>query len=86
MATSNTAMAIFQFDAPTREMFETIVRPLIETHTGLKYVDGTSYYEPSTVKISLISKMIDEARMVIVDISTKNPNVFIELGEEFVRD
>lgn len=80
MAVSNTVMAVFQFDDPTRRLFETIVRPLIETHTGLKYVDGASYYEPSTIKIALISKMIEEARLIIVDISKKNPNVFMELG------
>lgn len=80
MTVSNTVMAIFQFDDPIRRLFETIVRPLIETHTGLKYVDGASYYEPFTVKMSLISKMIEESRLVIVDISKKNPNVFLELG------
>jgi hypothetical protein len=80
MAASNSVMAVFQFDNQTRQLFETIVRPLIETHTGLKYVDGASYYEPFTVKITLISKMIEEARLVIVDISKKNLNVFMELG------
>lgn len=80
MCISNTVMAIFQFDDPIRLLFETIVRPLIETHTGLKYLDGASYYEPFAVKMNLISKMIEEARLVIVDISKKNPNVFMELG------
>jgi|GEM_PF-3178848 len=80
MTMSNTVMAIFQFDHPTRQLFETIVKPLIETHTGLKYVDAASYYEPFTVKMRLISKMIEEARLVLVDISKKNPNVFMELG------
>lgn len=80
MSNSNTFMCIFQFDDDTRRMFETIIKPLVETHTGLKYVDGASYYEPLTIKMNLISKMIEEARLVIVDISKKNPNVFIELG------
>lgn len=80
MARSNTVMAVFQFDRQTRQLFERIVRPLVETHTGLKYVDGASYYEPHTIKMNLISQMIEEARLVIVDISKKNPNVFIELG------
>lgn len=80
MSSSNTVMAIFQFDNKTRPRFELIVRPLVETHTGLKYVDGASYYEPLTIKMNLISKMIEEARLVIVDVSRKNPNVFIELG------
>jgi hypothetical protein len=80
MQSSNTIMGIFQFDRWTRQLFESIVRPLVETHTGLKYVDAASYYEPLTIKMDLISKMIMEARLVIVDISSKNPNVFIELG------
>lgn len=80
MSKVNTIMGIFQFDDKARQLFETIVRPLVETHTGLKYVDGASYYEPLTIKMSLISKMIEESRLVIVDISNKNPNVFIELG------
>ena len=80
MARSNTVMAVFQFDRQTRQLFETTVRPLVETHSGLKYVDGASYYEPHTIKMNLISQMIEEARLVIVDISKKNPNVFIELG------
>jgi hypothetical protein len=73
-------MGIFQFDDETRKLFETIVKPLVETHTGLTYVDGASYYEPLKIKMSLISKMIEDARLVIIDISQKNPNVFIELG------
>ena len=80
MSSSNTVMAIFQFDDETRRLFELIVRPLVETHTGLKYLDGASYYEPLTIKMNLISKMIEEARLIIVDVSHKNPNVFIELG------
>jgi len=80
MQTSNTIMGIFTFDADTRRLFESTVRPLVETHTGLTYVDGASYYEPRTIKMDLISKMIMEARVVIVDISTLSPNVFIELG------
>ena len=80
MTSSNTVMGILKFDEPTRRLFETIIRPIVETHTGLKYVDGATYYEPLTIKMDLISKMIEEARLVIVDISHKNPNVFIEMG------
>ena len=80
MPAANTVMAVFQFDETTRRRFERIVRPLVETHTGLKYVDGSSYYEPITIKMDLIAEMIREARLVIVDVSVKNPNVFMELG------
>jgi hypothetical protein len=80
MYTSNSMMAIFKFDDATRQVFEGTVRPLVETHTGLKYIDGASYYAPHAIKMDLISRMIEEARLVIVDLSAMNPNVFIELG------
>ena len=83
MQISNTCMGIFQFDK-RRELFERIIKPLVESHTGLKYVDATSYYEPTTIKMSFISRMIQDAHLVIISLSDKNPNVFIELGIAYV--
>lgn len=80
MPSGNTCMGIFQFDDEKMRIYHSIIKPLVESHTGLVYVDATSYYEPSAIKMSLISKMIEEARLVIVDLSEKNPNVFFELG------
>ena len=80
MAGANTCMGIFRFREEEKRIFNSIIKPLVESHTGLTYVDALSYYEPLTIKMDLISKMIEEARLVIVDVSEKNPNVFLELG------
>lgn len=84
MQVSSTCMGVFKFDKRNREIFERIIKPLVESHTGLKYIDAASYYEPTAIKMSLISRMIKEARLVIISLSEKNPNVFIELGIAYV--
>jgi len=80
MPNKNTCMGIFQFDADRKRIFDEIVKPLVNTHTGLVYEDARDYYEPSFIKMDLISKMIEESNLVIADLSEKNPNVFLELG------
>lgn len=80
MSSSNSCMGIYQFDDEKKRIFYSIIKPLIASHTGLTYVDASSYYEPSNIKMTLISKMIEEARLVVADLSEKNPNVFLELG------
>lgn len=80
MSSSNTCMGVYEFNDSNISMFNTVIRPIIETHAGLIYVDAMSQYEPHSIKMDLISRMIAEANLVIVDISKKNPNVFFELG------
>jgi hypothetical protein len=80
MTSSNNCMGIYQFDDEKKRIFNSIIKPLIGSHTGLTYVDASSYYEPSNIKMTMISKMIEEARLVVADLSEKNPNVFLELG------
>src|ERR1700686_1294297 len=77
-----TCMGILSFDRtlPYVKRFDSVVRPLVETHTGLVYVDARKFYEPQRPKIDLIFDMIKEASLVIVELSEKNPNVFLELG------
>ena len=85
MPGTNTCMGIYQFkDNPNKRIFNDIIYPLIETHTGLKCLDGLSHYEAVTIKMDLIGRLIEEAKLVIVDISYKNPNVFLELGMAYV--
>ena len=69
MGTTNTCMGVYQFDAESKRIFQNIVKPLVETHTGLTYVDGMSHYEPSTIKMDLISRLINEANLIIIDVS-----------------
>ncbi len=80
MPCSNTCMGIYPFNDEKEQIFDRIIKPLIGSHTGLTYIDARSHYEPSNIKMSLIHKMIEEARLVITDASEKNPNVFLELG------
>jgi hypothetical protein len=80
MSNTNTCMAVYQFDNRSIKLFHEIVRPLIETHTGLTYVDAMSYYESINIKMDLITRLISNATLIIIDISYKNPNVFAELG------
>ncbi|MEW6112930.1 MAG: hypothetical protein AB1664_12440 [Thermodesulfobacteriota bacterium] len=82
MSSRNTCFGIFKFDKDHFDLFEKVVFPLIETHTGLKGVCADDYYEPKLTKMNTIVRMIEEARLVVVEISQKsdNPNVFIELG------
>jgi hypothetical protein len=80
MPSANTCMGIFRFEEDKKRIFHSIIKPLVESHTGLKYEDATFYYEPSVVKMDLISKMIRDARLVIVELSEENANVFLELG------
>jgi hypothetical protein len=80
MSSTNTCMGIYEFNDQNKKMFASIIKPLIETHTGLTYVDAMSRYESLSIKMDLISRMIEEAKIVIIDLSLKNPNVFLELG------
>jgi len=75
MPSSNTVMAVFTFDDETTDRFKKVVQPLVETHTGLKYVDARSFYEPLTVKMSFISELIEESRLVIVDAAMRSLQV-----------
>ena len=80
MPSSNTCMGVYEFTASNIKMFNSVIRPIVETHAGLIYIDAMSEYESRTIKMDLISRMIAEANLVIVDISKNNPNVFFELG------
>ena len=78
MTPGTTCMGIFPFNDHYKSVFDSVVYPVIQSNTGLACEDARKYYEPSHVKMDLIAKMIREARLVVVDISEKNPNVFFE--------
>lgn len=80
MGGTNTCMGVYQFTESNIKLFVSVIKPLIETHTGLIYKDAMSQYESRSIKIDLISSMIAEAKLLIVDVSINNPNVFFELG------
>jgi hypothetical protein len=80
MARSHTCMGIFRFTSEYYDLFDSVVYELVRSQTGLSCHDARSYYEPTTAKMELIEKMIRESRLIIVEISEKNPNVFLEFG------
>lgn len=80
MTVTNTCMGIYQYTDEPKRIFTEIIYPLVETHTGLTCIDGLSHYESQSIKMDLINRLIEEARLVIVDISHKNVNVYLELG------
>lgn len=79
----NTCMGIFRFTDKYYDLFDSLIYPLIQTHTGLICHDARSYYEAQAVKMDLIARMIEESNLVIIDISENNPNVFLEFGIAF---
>lgn len=80
MVISNSCMGIYAFTEEIKSIFNSIVKPVVETHTGLIYIDALSYYESNNIKMDLINKMIEESTLLIVDISILNANVFFEFG------
>lgn len=80
MHRSSTCVGVYEFIESNIKMFNLVIKPIVETHAGLIYEDAMSQYESRTIKMDLILRMIDQANLLIVDISKKNPNVFFELG------
>ncbi len=76
----NNCMGIFKFESKYFELFDSVIYPLISTHIGLSCNDARSYYESKSIKMDLISRMIEESNLIVVEISENNPNVFLELG------
>lgn len=85
MPQTNTCFGVFPFSEPYSTRFDRIVRPIIETHTGLVYEDARHAYAPEILKIDWIRSKIDEAFLIVADISEMSkPNVFIELGMAYI--
>lgn len=71
---------MFRFAEPYDTRFKSVIGPLVESLTGLKYLDARAFYEPKVFKMDLIHRLIENARLIICDLSEKNPNVFLEYG------
>jgi len=77
----NQCMGVYQFPSKSEaNRFHDLIRPIVETHTGLNYVDALSYYEAERPKMDLIYRLIEESMLIIIDITLENANVFTELG------
>ena len=82
MQTHSTCMGILPFGKARAytNRFDLYIKPLVQTHVGLVYVDARKFYETQRPKIDVIFEMIKTANLVIAEISEPNPNVFLELG------
>lgn len=80
MPRQSSCMGIFNFTDQYYDLFDLVIYPLISTHTGLICHDARTYYEPKTIKMDLIARMIEESQLIIIEISENNPNVFMEFG------
>jgi hypothetical protein len=83
MRTDNRCFGIFSFSETLKNRFDQIIKPIVETHTGLSYWDARKLYEPQNIKMATITRMIEEARFTIIDVSELKANVFIEIGIAF---
>ncbi len=69
---------VMQFSTPYNELYEEVIRKVCEDY-NLRSIRADETYGPGII-IADIAKQILEARIVIADITPKNPNVYYEVG------
>ena len=74
----DTCFVISPFGEPFDTYFTHIVKPALE-ECGLYAVRGDSLYRPTTI-VDDIWQGIREAKLLIAELTDRNPNVFYELG------
>jgi len=72
------AFAIMQFSTPYNELFADVIKPVCD-QLGLQVSRADDAFGPGVI-IADIAKQILEAKIVIAEITPKNPNVFYEVG------
>lgn len=77
-STVNTCFVISPFGEPFDTYFVHIVKPALE-ECGLYAIRGDSLYRPTTI-VDDIWQGIREAKLLIAELTDRNPNVFYELG------
>ena len=73
-----TCFTIMPFGGWFDDYYESIYRPAIEA-SNLKAVRADDLYRPGTI-VNDIWSFTQEAKIIIADLTGKNPNVFYELG------
>lgn len=73
-----TSFVISPFGEPFDTYFTEIVKPALE-ECGLYAIRGDSLYRPTTI-VDDIWQGIQEAKLLIAELTDRNPNVFYELG------
>lgn len=77
------AFVVMQFSSPYNELYQEVVKPLCnEFGVEAKRADET--YGPGLI-IADVIRHIDEAKLVIAEISPANPNVYYEVGYAHAR-
>lgn len=74
----DTSFVISPFGEPFDTYFTHIVKPALED-CGLYAIRGDSLYRPTTI-VDDIWQGIREAKLLIAELTDRNPNVFYELG------
>ncbi|ENI8395365.1 hypothetical protein ABZZ53_000489 [Listeria monocytogenes] len=68
------------FTSERLEIFDEVLKPQIETEFGMQLIRSGNIFMPNLNIPESIWTYINQAKIVIVDLSDKNPNVFYELG------
>lgn len=74
----NTCFVVMPFDSLFQIQYERVIRPAVE-ELGLKCVRGDELYSKPQV-MSDIWRSIRTSRLIIAELTGKNPNVFYEIG------
>lgn len=76
--TLGTCLVLMPFKEPFDSYYLSIIKPAV-TAARLRPVRGDSLFRPSPI-MSDIWQMVQEAKVVVADLTEKNANVFYELG------
>jgi hypothetical protein len=71
MPGTNTWMGVYCFEDPIKRIFKVIVKPIIETHSGLTYVDALTHYEPILTKVDFISRLCKVGHCIYINEKSK---------------
>ncbi|WP_109479663.1 hypothetical protein [Paraburkholderia sp. C35] len=74
----DTSFVISPFGEPFDTYFSHIVKPALE-ECGLYAIRGDSLYRPTTI-VDDIWQGIQQAKLLVAELTDRNPNVFYELG------
>jgi hypothetical protein len=73
-----TAFVVMQFTEPFQKLFAEVIKPVAE-ECGIKAEKADDVYGPGLI-IADVARMLQEADVIIADISAPNENVFYEVG------
>jgi hypothetical protein len=77
------AFVVIKFTSPFNELYEEVVRPIC-TELGIQPLRADDTYGPGLI-IADVGRQIDEAKLVIAEISPINANVYYEVGYAHAR-